>query len=408
MKGKLNYFVNGVLLISPALIIYTHQLVTALLLISFIVWLFLAKKRPYYLGWDQYALFICSASIFLFALLLLALAGWPDSGFRELDNYSHFLLFYPFVAILARNRANAYLFWLGVAFVGVLGGVTAAIEVLLLGKPSANSFGSLNQIFYGNYSGLLAFLTLFGSFWFTERGDRLGTWLSLAGVVGGLTGLIFSDSRGGIVAIPIFIALCLAYLAIKKSYRLLAFSLVIACVSGGGLLFSASSMKGRLMLIDQEVRAYVVEGNDKTSVGLRLYMWETAWHAFTEKPVLGHGPGHFQGLPYVSFLREHHPQENNSHKHAHSEFLHTAATKGLVGLVPLLGILIIPLMTAIKFIRRRNLIYGFALACIPCGFAIYGMTDTVFLRSTGVDTYMLLISILTVLGYQLQHTHHPP
>ena len=378
MKGKVDHFVNGVLLISPVFIVYVHQLATALLLISFIVWLLLAKKRPHHLEWDQYALFICSASIFLFALLLLALAGWPASGFRELDNYLHFFLFYPFVTVLAMSRANAYLFWLGIAVTGVLSGVTATLEILLLGKLSANAFGSLNPIFYGGYSGLLAFLALFGRFWFADRSDRFGTWLSLAGVVGGLTGLIFSGSRGGIVAIPVFMVLCLAYLAIKKSYRLLAFTLVIACVSGGGLLFSTSSMKGRLTLIDQEVEAYIVEGIDETSVGLRLYMWETAWHAFTEKPILGHGPGHFQDLPYVSFLREHHPQENNPHKHAHSEFLHTAATKGLVGLVPLLGLLIIPLITAVKFIRRRNLIYGFALACVPCGFAIYGMTDTVF------------------------------
>jgi O-antigen ligase len=49
-------------------------------------------------------------------------------------------------------------------------------------------------------------------------------------------------------------------------------------------------------------------------------------------------------------LRDNYKAGKNIYGHAHNEYLHALATKGLVGLFALLGIFLVPLLGALSYI----------------------------------------------------------
>ncbi len=398
MDSKLDKFANGCLLLVPFFVIGLHRAVTIVLLASFVIWLWWGRKKTYEISNFQRWFFYSGALVFLVALAMLVWADFPEKGHRELEKYLRLMLCYPFIVMLTLARTKAHFFWIGIAVAGVVTGIVAVVDEFVLGKVRANGLGTLNPIFYGNYSILFSFLSLLGAFWFRGQNDNRYFYLGIIGAAGGFVALVLSSSRGGAIAIPIYGILCLAFFIANKNYRAVAACVLMAVAITASLVFASSMMRDRFLVISDEINAYIVEGNEKSSVGLRLYMWETAWHAFVEKPIIGHSTGKFSGLPYKSTLRDSYPEENNPHGHAHNEYLQTMATRGLLGLAPLLLLLFLPLLLGLRFVRKKNIFYGFSLIGVSLGFAIYGLTDMIFMKSTGADTYVYLVSALMVLG----------
>jgi O-antigen ligase len=213
-------------------------------------------------------------------------------------------------------------------------------------------------------------------------------------------GMLMTGSRGALVALPILTVLIVIYLLREKKYWLISSFVSILMIAVIVVLQSPSlTLKNRLDEIPIQINAYINQGDASTSVGIRLYIWETAWHDFLKKPIIGHGPGNFKGLTYHSLLRDNYQTEKNIHSHAHNEYLHALATKGLVGLITLLGVFIVPLLAAAKLYRQQEITYAFALAGTVLSFASFGLTDMVLMKGTGATLYTFLIATLISLGF---------
>ena len=137
-----------------------------------------------------------------------------------------------------------------------------------------------------------------------------------------------------------------------------------------------------------------------TSVGLRFEMWRAAWHMFLEHPVLGIGTGAFyedvqqmagHGLIAPPVAQYDHP---------HSDYFDALSSRGILGLLALFALLGVPaiyFVRAVKSPEDTSHALGLAGLLLVCGFAIFGLTDTVFIHSMNISWYVIYIALFMAL-----------
>ncbi len=371
-----------------------------MLLASLFVWLFWGRKQVYEMNPYQRWFLIASSALFLTSLLLLALAGFPDQGGAEVHKYARLILAYPFMVLVVIINPKQYWFWAGITIASLLCGVLAVIDFMIFNNLRANVFGMFNAIPFANHGLLFSYLSFLGFYWFRKNHLPQVSWVCLIGSMSAIVGMLMSGSRGALIALPALTVLIVFYLFREKRFWLIGSFLSILIIVVAMVWQSQSLiLKNRIDVVPTQIDAYINQGDATTSVGIRLYIWETAWHAFLEKPIIGHGPGNFKGLTYHSMLRDNYEVDTNIHGHAHNEYLHALATKGLVGFITLLGIFIVPLLAVVKLYRQQEIIYAFALAGTTLSFVSFGLTDMVLMRGSGATLYTFLVATFMSLGF---------
>lgn len=137
-----------------------------------------------------------------------------------------------------------------------------------------------------------------------------------------------------------------------------------------------------------------------TSVGMRLEMWRGAWEMFVHHPLLGVGTGVYQDrlaqliqggeiFPFVSGF-----------DHPHSDYFNALSSAGIVGFLALLAVLAIPFLHFWRALRNKDAAshaVGLAGALTVIGFAIYALTDTIFLHSMMITWYVIYMALFYAL-----------
>ncbi len=101
------------------------------------------------------------------------------------------------------------------------------------------------------------------------------------------------------------------------------------------------SISRRVALAREEISAAVQHGEYRTDTGARIGMATWAMDLFKAHPVIGVGAGSFRPAAQALLAsRGIDPATQAVHDHAHNALLHIAATTGLLGLVPALGVII--------------------------------------------------------------------
>lgn len=137
-----------------------------------------------------------------------------------------------------------------------------------------------------------------------------------------------------------------------------------------------------------------------TSVGQRLEMWRAAWTMFLQHPFWGIGTGAFQQTinrfikdgKAASFVRD--------YDHPHNDYLNALAGSGIVGFAVLIAILFLPLRRfwhAVNSPARVTHAVGMAGVLSVIGFAIYALTDTIFLHSMMITWYVVYMALFYAL-----------
>jgi len=137
-----------------------------------------------------------------------------------------------------------------------------------------------------------------------------------------------------------------------------------------------------------------------TSLGGRFELWRSAWRLFREHPWFGVGTGAFQAktrqmisagviAPFVDI-----------YDHPHNDYLDALASRGIIGLVVLLAVFMLPAWFFIRATRkpeRENHAVGLAGLLSVAGFAIFAMTDTIFLHSMMITWYVIYVALFYAL-----------
>lgn len=137
-----------------------------------------------------------------------------------------------------------------------------------------------------------------------------------------------------------------------------------------------------------------------TSVGQRLEMWRSAWHLFLTHPVLGTGTGAFEAKNNQLIKHGLIATFVGDYDHPHNDYLNALSSSGIIGLTALLAILILPgwfFMRAVHSDDRVTHALGLAGTLTVAGFAIYALTDTVFLHSMMITWYVIYMALFYAL-----------
>jgi len=137
-----------------------------------------------------------------------------------------------------------------------------------------------------------------------------------------------------------------------------------------------------------------------TSVGQRFEMWRATWHMFLEHPVLGIGTGAFYEDARQMARRGLIAPPVAQYDHPHSDYFDALSSRGMLGLLALFALLGVPAIYFVRAVKSQEHIphaVGLAGLLLVCGFAIFGLTDTVFIHSMNISWYVIYVALFMAL-----------
>ncbi|MEW9585584.1 O-antigen ligase family protein [Paraburkholderia sp. DGU8] len=254
---------------------------------------------------------------------------------RQFDALSRFVLALP-VFLLLRQLPSRHLRTIGwgCAAGALAVGVWAIVNQPAGGWTDANRLSNsyTNAIPFGDTALLFAFLSVFTLGWDNPRDWRVLLPRVVALASGGYASYL-SGTRGGWLAVPVFVVLLgMQYQWFVHKKRLLIATLAIVVVAGG--LLSTERIHRRISQVSTDV-SMMHKGEDYTSVGLRLQLWNASRLIFMRHPVYGIGKGHLvDELRLMAQRGEVKPEIVN--ERAHSDFFSALAEMGAIGVICLL------------------------------------------------------------------------
>lgn len=188
--------------------------------------------------------------------------------------------------------------------------------------------------------------------YFTENPQNSLRWISLFGFLTGLATVILSQSRNTWLTLAVLSVAFVFYLArsIPAKKRV---GLTVSFL----LLLSASYL---LPIVEQRVNRGLVSINDYFSsedyrddtrlgsFGKRVELWKTGWNIFLENPFLGVGVGGFKIESKANSERYQVNDFVKGKRYVHNQYIAALATRGLLGLILFLAVMLIPIYIAMS------------------------------------------------------------
>lgn len=350
--------------------------------------------------WTIYSSAMVALSI---AICISQIAHQKYSG-HPYDAASRFWLAIPVFMLLRRLRQNVFVV-LQYAF------PMAAIVGYLLAKDydldGRLRMFALNAIPYGNFEIALGMLSLLSIDWL-GRDKRLVRILKLCGFTAGLAASLASGSRGGWMAIPVFLVIYIYFKTGRVSARMLLYSL-IAGVLVFTLLYSFHDrFSQRVNVFKTEVTMFNQEFSSLTN---RWRLYKAAVEIFLHQPITGVGPEGFalQMQPMMEAGKLTYLDAVYGRGEVHNDILSKAAGMGIFGLIAILAIYVVPFRmfwkatrSALPHVKRA----GFLGVTFVSGFFVFGLTVEILNLTMATAFYSFTVAVLLAVCYNV-HNDEP-
>lgn len=139
----------------------------------------------------------------------------------------------------------------------------------------------------------------------------------------------------------------------------------------------------------------------RTPVGQRLEMWVVAWQLFARSPLTGVGTGAYMTEAKQLVDSGSAPVGTAAYDHPHSEYLDALSSRGLLGLLALLALLAVPVVLFARSLNSPNPAHmgaGLSGVLAAAGFAMFGLTETMFIHSVTIGWYVIMTAIFMSLA----------
>lgn len=394
------------LLVYPIFMLTVKGGMNAIFLFMLLLALLTTLARPKGMGaviwqhhWSAYVVAMFALPV---ALLVTQMVSQQYTA-HPYDAVSRYFLAIPVFLLLYRLRPNVFLM-LQFAF------PLAAIAGLLMASDKGEGrlgVPSLDLIHSGDFELLLGTLSLFSLHWFKPDNLLIRT-LKIAGFIAGVTASFASGSRGGWLAIPVFIVIFFYFKAAKISLRIL-FASLIAIMLSATLLFSLNStVHQRVYELSNDI-AMFNQGNRDTSAGLRWQLYKAALDVFLEHPVVGVGTEGFgqkiQSMVATGKITPYAAEVGRGEMH--NDILSKAVAMGVLGLIAILAIYLVPLRLFWLARKSRSpsvrcsAMLGFTFVS---GFIVFGLTVEILNLTMAVAFYSFTVAVLLAACYNTQLT----
>ena len=340
----------------------------------------------------------------LLYFLVMAISVWFDGGkISQIDRASRALMAVAMLPLLAYVPVRLPWLLSGFGLGALLAFGIAIHDKFILGYERA--FGDLMPIQSGNIAMSLGLFCLCGLLWAQKRRMWAFALFMLVGTCAGIGTSFLSGTRGGWVLLPI-ILFSIAILFKECLQNKATLAMIAGVLLCGTFLISQpqSGVEERIGLAQRDISQYLDKTNLNTSLGIRLQLWQSAWHSFTEKPLFGWGNHGIRESQKAQLARGEISQfiyDFNSH--AHNQFLDEMAKRGIIGL----GALLIMLLTPVFLVKRRlrqpydcDTHCGAALLIVTVFSSIdYCLSQAFFGHNSGITFFITLLVLASSITF---------
>jgi len=209
-------------------------------------------------------------------------------------------------------------------------------------------------------------------------------WWEMVFWVMGLLALILSASYVGLMS---FVLGCLFLTWMIYTKNIKSFLLVVlAGIVLAGVFVSLQPDQSRLQRM--------IDLSERSSVTVRLEVWQTAIYMIKNTGFWGVGLGNFEEK-YLEYAPQiFHPPMEWKMLHAHNLYLHTWLSVTLAGLIILLIILLWWWTKAIKFLKQREYFWLYAGLAILLAWAVGGLADTPYYKNDLAFLFWLILALI--------------
>ena len=355
-------------------------------------------------------------------LLLLAAWSWRPSWDRETVYYLLSMASMPVAIFLSQSYHHHYSghpydaslrFFLGVPVFMMLRNLRfSVVASVQYGFPLATILGclmlkqidngrygisTLDLIHFGDFALVMGVLSVFSIDW-TGREAPLLRVFKIIGFAAGVYASVVSGSRGGWIAMPVFLMTFTYFKMGKVSFRTLLMVPLMLFIAGFVAYALSHEIHHRVDDLFGDMTS-LQKGNPDTSTGIRLQLFRAAAQVFVKNPVFGAGPEGFAGemesmqkagivTPMAAGL---------GRGEVHNELLGRAAGMGVFGLASMLSIYLVPagifyrsMRSSVAKIRQSGML---GLVFVT-GFIVFGLTAETLNLTMATAFYSLTVAVL--------------
>lgn len=247
---------------------------------------------------------------------------------------------------------------------------------------------------FGDMAILMGVLAVLSIGWYGSH-QKMAIAIKLIAVGAALYGSYLSQTRGGWVALPVFVIIAIAVFGHLHMRHKLAFLLFAIALMGGSYFFS-NTIQQRIAEASSDIHQYFDGKEKNTSIGIRLQLWQGGTLLFKENPA-GIGRGNYPEAAKQLTKRHMLTPDAAVQPHLHNDMLWHLVTLGVSGLLATLLLYFVPAFYFFKDIRNPDketrATAGMGLA-LTLGFFVFGLTDTMFYWRVSYTFYVVLLAML--------------
>ena len=411
MKIKHSYYFHFVekaaallLLVYPVLMLTVKGGMNAVFLFMLLLALAVWMVRPAGMNavaWKpEWTAYVAAMFLLSFAILVSQMAHQNITAHPH-DAASRYWLAIPIFLLLQR---------LPLRVIGVLQYAfpLGAIGGLLMAREHAGrlAIATLDMIHFGDFELILGMLSLFSLNWLGRDIPALRL-LKILGGIAGVWASLASGTRGGWLAIPLFIGFFFYFNLGKGFLKSIMASLLVATLAMTAGYFAVGTFHQRVNALAHDVMTFD-QGNRDTSTGLRWQLYQAAADVLYRHPFAGVGPEGFASemqpmveagklTPYAAYL---------GRGEVHNEILAKAVGMGILGLIATLAGYLVPLRLFWRATKagsdrvRRSGILGVVFVS---GVFVFGLTVEFLNLTMATAFYSFTVAVLLAACYNVHH-----
>ncbi|HED40950.1 MAG TPA: O-antigen ligase family protein [Chromatiales bacterium] len=352
----------------------------------------LFNKVNYQLYPEERMMLYLLAAYFATFILSALVNGWTELQTRYLGVEIRYLAAVPIYLLLRQSPDAAHWLLKGCVLATLLLGLQAYCDIYVLNLYRAEGVYSPNL--FGPFAAMIAVLVL--AIWQTgNKRKGWARWLLPLLSLSALFAVALSGSRGAYAGLMVMVVVWLS-MSLRRQHLLIAF--VVVGLGVTAVYNSVDSVQKRVDRVVTDVETYLsiedmasYEGDLLGNVQ-RLEIWRTAILIFKQAPFVGVGRGNFEqvaddyadkGLVHASGVKA---------GHAHSAYLDVLASRGVVGFLVFMAMLLYPLHL---FFSTRTQSPDSAMMGIIflTGFMAFSVTDaSTFLKGNFASIFLLYLA----------------
>lgn len=280
---------------------------------------------------------------------------------------------------------------------------------LMMEQIGADRMGvtTLDLIHFGDSMLVLGVLSLWSINWFGRDGSAL-MMLKIAGFIAGVMASLLSGSRGGWLAIPVFILIYSHFRVRSFSTRTLLVSVIVLVMSVSATYWGSKTFHDRVHEFAHDVATFD-EGNRDTSTGIRWQLYRASIDVFLRHPIAGVGPEGFarEMKPMAEAGKLTQEAAYLGEGEVHNDILSKTAGMGILGLLSILAIYLVPFRMFWRAAKSENEQIkraGVLGVSFVSAILVFGLTVEFLNLTLAAAFYSFTVAVLLAFCHNVHHT----